>query len=84
MDFTGLLFILQICCELWSYTSHLSMDEEYVEVLQITFKCPECYTKFSDKVKIATGDPTNIALIGHWDGWQPFSTSSKHGSGIDS
>ena len=53
--------------------------------LQVTLECPECYTKFSDiKVKIATGDPRNITLIGHWDGWQPFSTSSKHGSGINS
>ena len=59
----------------------LSMDEECAEGLQITLECPECYTKFSDKVKIATGDPRNVALIGHWDGWQPFSTSSKHGSG---
>ena len=23
----------------------------------------------------------HIALIGHWDGWQPFSTSRKHGCG---
>ena len=60
------------------------MDEEHAEGLQITLECPECYIKFSGKVKIATGDPSNIALIGHWHGWQPFPTSSKHGSGINS
>ncbi len=29
-----------------------------------------------------TGDPRNIVLIGHWDGWQPFNSSGRHYSGI--
>ena len=32
--------------------------------------------------KYANGDPRNVALIGHWDGWQPFSTSIKHSCGM--
>ena len=27
------------------------------------------------------GDPRNIAIIGHWDEWHPFSASSKHSCG---
>eukprot|EP00731_Ephydatia_muelleri_P035237 Em0107g9a len=41
--------------------------------------CPNC--KFEHKPKVTSGDPRNIALIGHWDGWQPFSTSCKHSCG---
>ena len=45
-------------------------------------KCPEYHSDFMHEPKLVNGDPNNIALIGHWDGWQPFSTSSKHSSGI--
>ena len=48
---------------------------------QVSVFCPECSHKFDHEVKWTKGDPRNIALIGHWDGWQPFSTSSKHSSG---
>ena len=54
-------------------------NEEAVNVL---IKCPECHSEFTHEPKLVNGDPRNIALIGHWDGWQPFSTSSKHSSGI--
>ena len=48
---------------------------------QIELECSVCYNKFQHIIKRAKGDPRNIALIGHYDGWQPFSTSSKHSSG---
>ena len=44
-------------------------------------ECIYCYRRFSYCPKYAYGDPRNIALIGHWDGWQPFSTSAKHSCG---
>ena len=47
----------------------------------ITVCCCECYTKFDCEVWKANGNPQNIALIGRWDGWQPFSMTSKHSSG---
>ncbi len=43
--------------------------------------CPHCYSQFDHSLVYASGDPRNIALIGHWDGWQPFSTSAKHSCG---
>jgi len=34
--------------------------------------------------KFVNGDPRNIGLIGHWDGWQPgFGHVSSHSSGMD-
>ena len=44
-------------------------------------ECPHCYAQFDHSPQYANGDPRNIALIGHWDGWQPFSTSIKHSCG---
>ena len=84
-------WILPTCCP--SCRSVLSSDIikdvldlhtytiEEVQGTNVSLECPACYTKFSHSVTITTGDPRNIALIGHWDGWQPFSTSSKHSSG---
>ena len=46
------------------------------ECITLMFKC---FNKFNYHVKVASGDPRNIALIGHWDGWQPFSTSAQVG-----
>ena len=34
-------------------------------------------------VKTATGSPLNLALIGHWDGWQPFKTGTKSCGSIE-
>ena len=31
--------------------------------------------------KFAWGEPRNIALIGHWDGWQPFGSPGQHSCG---
>lgn len=56
-------------------------DVANVQGTTVLLECSTCYCKFSHSVTTTTGDPRNIALIGHWDGWQPFSTSSKHSSG---
>lgn len=40
--------------------------------------CPECGTRWKQTPSYATGDPRNIALIGHWDGWQPFGYPGAH------
>ena len=50
--------------------------------MHITVHCHECHMRFDCEVRKANGDPRNIALIGHWDGWQPFSLTSKHSSGM--
>lgn len=49
--------------------------------VSINVECQHCYTEFNHVPQYAFGDPRNIALIGHWDGWQPFSTSIKHSCG---
>ncbi|KAL5467065.1 hypothetical protein EMCRGX_G031241 [Ephydatia muelleri] len=54
--------------------------EEHYEC-SISIQCPNCYLRFEHKPKVTSGGPRNIALIGHWDGWQPFSTSCKHSCG---
>lgn len=48
----------------------------------VTIHCPCCHNLFSCLPQYAHGDPRNIALLGHWDGWQPFSTSIKHSCGM--
>lgn len=48
----------------------------------VAIECPNCYTKIDRNPQYTNGDPCNIALIGQWDGWQPFSTSLKHSCGI--
>jgi len=35
----------------------------------VQLQCSECHTKFDHEVRRTNGDPRNIALIGHWDGW---------------
>ena len=55
-------------------------ETELTSTVQI--KCPECYTLLVHSPKYARGDPRNIALVGHWDGWNPFSTSANHSCGM--
>ena len=40
--------------------------------------CPECGARWEHTPSYARGDPCNIALIGHWDGWQPFGYPGAH------
>ena len=39
--------------------------------------CPECFESFPYQIKTTTGSPLTLALIGHWDAWQPFRTSCR-------
>lgn len=43
--------------------------------------CDECGTQWIHAPIFTTGDPRNIALIGHWDGWQPFGYPGSHSCG---
>ena len=44
-------------------------------------QCDECWTKIDYQAKFARGEPRNIALIRHWDGWQPFGAPGQHSCG---
>ena len=46
-----------------------------------TLQCDECGTKIDYQAKFVRGEPRNIALIGHWDGWQPFGAPGQHSCG---
>ena len=56
-------------------------DDSVTEGTEINVECPNCFHHFKHNLHFTQGDPRNIALIGHWDGWQPFSSSVKHGCG---
>ena len=56
--------------------------ESQTSMQQVIVTCPHCHTSFEHLPQYAYGDPRNLALIGHWDGWQPFSTSIKHSCGM--
>ena len=61
----------------------IDVDKESFSVVgNVKVKCSNCSTRFCLYPKYARGDPRNLALIGHWDGWQPFSTSIKHSCGM--
>lgn len=65
--------------------SVVSVDEIQASPLQedgsfLVF-CKECGTEIKYSPSFANGDPRNIALIGHWDGWQPFGYPGSHSCG---
>lgn len=71
-----------LCTEIISADTLASIVNSTTEqTTALNIKCVYCYGTFSYCPKYAYGDPRNIAFIGHWDGWQPFSTSVKHGCG---
>ena len=70
-----------ISAEIISEVLHVDKERMLTEE-NINIKCPNCATRFYHCPKYARGDPRNIAFIGHWDGWQPFSTSIKHSCGM--
>ena len=75
------------CKEIVSSTITLHLDSNdaipdgFDPTVRIFIECPNCFTNFKHAPKVTRGDPRTIALIGHWDGWQPFSTSGKHSCG---
>ena len=70
------------CTEVISADVILSFRNQTEEQETLQINCPYCFTCFEHSPKYAKGDPRNIALIGHWDGWSPFSTSAKHSCGM--
>ena len=79
-------WILPTWCPLCKEVISSKIITEALEIttcarIAVPVECPACFHMFSHCVKTANGDPRNIALIGHWDGWQPFSSSGKHSSG---
>ena len=46
------------------------------ENIAVHVTCDHCYEDNEIQASYAKGDPRNIALIGHWDGWQPFKTAA--------
>ncbi|KAK2564239.1 hypothetical protein P5673_012486 [Acropora cervicornis] len=40
-------------------------------------ECPNYFEIFEHHIKVTNGSPLNLALVGHWDGWQPFGTSYR-------
>lgn len=55
---------------------HLTTSPDGVNNLK-TVTCPECFETFLHSIEMARGSPLNLALIAHWDGWQPFGTSFR-------
>ena len=52
-----------------------------VPTSELSIICPHCFSAFNVSLRYANGNPHNLAVIGHWDGWQPFSSSNKHSCG---
>lgn len=46
-----------------------------------TIQCEECGDRTDHQLKFARGEPRNIALLGHWDGWQPFGSPGRNSCG---
>lgn len=58
-----------------SAASGFSMGSEQ----QLSVTCPHCHEVQVVLPKYARGDPRNQAIFLHYDGWNPQSTSAKHG-----
>lgn len=53
------------------------------EEVPVTVMCRNCGTPKAVLPIFVYGDPRNIGLIGHWDGWQPNSgRPGSHSSGL--
>ena len=67
---------LCIYCSAVISVDHLTASPEGIDNLKIV-TCPGCFETFHHDIEMARGSPLNLALIGHWDGWQPFGTSFR-------
>ncbi len=50
--------------------------------VQVEVSCGECHHSFQHTPQYARGDPRNIALIRHWDGFKPFRSTGQHSCGM--
>lgn len=66
-------------------TAVISADEiqssTYNEDGSYSVDCEDCGTRVHHRPQYARGEPCNVALIGHWDGWQPFGYPGSHSCG---
>jgi hypothetical protein len=73
-------WVIPCCCEYCGNTISvdqlINSEDGMMESVKIV-ECPECLESFEHPLKTATGCPLNIALIGHWDGWQAFGSSTR-------
>jgi len=76
-------WMLPFKCTFCSYVISVEQISESVQIqgcYQVT--CDDCGTRHRCKPKYVCGEPRNIALIGHWDGWQPFGYPGTHSCGM--
>ena len=57
------------------------MQELTVPTSELSIICPHCFSAFNVSPRYTNGNPRNLAVIDHWNGWQPFSSSNKHSCG---
>ncbi|XP_031549912.1 uncharacterized protein LOC116287378 [Actinia tenebrosa] len=79
----NITFMLPFKCQFCQ--SVISVDEiessEHLSDNSYNVLCSECGFRQVHTSIYTYGDPRNIALIGHWDGWQPFGASGRHSCG---
>lgn len=68
----------QLCKTVVSTEENLAFPESNGK---FAITCNECGTGWMHTPLFAKGDPCNIGLIGHWDGWQPFGFPGTHSCG---
>jgi len=64
-------------CSIPISAKHLVESQDSVTEGIKLVDCPNCFESFEHPIKTASGCPRNIALIGHWDGWQAFASTSR-------
>lgn len=73
-------WVLPCCCRHCGIpisANHLIKSQDSVTDGIKVVDCPECLESFEQRLETTKGSPRNIALIGHWDGWQAFASSSR-------
>ena len=75
-------WMLPVKCQ---YCANVTSSDEIEEFPEEEGKhvitCHECGSRRKHTPCYSRGDPRNSALIGHWDGWQPFGYPGTHSCG---
>jgi hypothetical protein len=56
-------------------------DDGEVIISRVVVHCPWCERSTPACLRRIYGHKNNLMLFGHWDGWQPFTTSCTHSCG---
>ena len=59
-----------------------NVDENDTEASKV-IECRKCLHTFQFSPVFVSGSPLNLALMAHWDGWQPFGTSYRGSGAIE-